>query len=70
LRHIQGYDEIHFFGDKTAEGGNDYEIYESDLTIGHRVICPKDTMNQLNVLITLIKENREKEQLNVPLQCV
>ncbi|KYN10074.1 PREDICTED: phosphomannomutase [Trachymyrmex cornetzi] len=70
LRHIQGYDEIHFFGDKTAEGGNDYEIYESDLTIGHRVTCPKDTMNQLNVLMTLIKENREKEQLDVPLQCV
>ncbi|KAL6425740.1 hypothetical protein ACFW04_009667 [Cataglyphis niger] len=70
LRHIQGYDEIHFFGDKTAEGGNDHEIYESDLTIGHRVTCPKDTMNQLNVLIALVKENREREQLNVPLQCV
>ncbi|EGI70004.1 Phosphomannomutase 2 [Acromyrmex echinatior] len=39
-------------------------------SIGHRVTCPKDTMNQLNVLMTLIKENREKEQLNVPLQCV
>ncbi|XP_076220891.1 phosphomannomutase [Nomia melanderi] len=69
LRYIQGYDEIHFFGDKTAEGGNDYEIYESDLTIGHRVTCPEDTINQLNVLMALVKENKEKEQLAVPMQC-
>lgn len=55
LRHIQGYDEIHFFGDKTREGGNDYEIYESDLTIGHRVTCPEDTINHLNVLMAVIK---------------
>jgi phosphomannomutase len=23
-----GYKEIHFFGDKTHKGGNDYEIFE------------------------------------------
>ncbi|KAG7209725.1 hypothetical protein KM043_011359 [Ampulex compressa] len=69
LRHILGYDEIHFFGDKTMEGGNDYEIYESDLTIGHRVSGPEDTKNQLNVLMALIKENKEKEQLDIPMQC-
>ncbi|KZC07308.1 PREDICTED: phosphomannomutase [Dufourea novaeangliae] len=69
LRHIQGYDEIHFFGDKTAEGGNDHEIYESDLTVGHRVTCSEDTVNQLNVLMALIKENKEKEQFTVPMQC-
>lgn len=69
LRHIQGYEEIHFFGDKTAEGGNDYEIYESDLTVGHRVTCPEDTVNQLNILIAFIKEKREREQLEVPMQC-
>merc|ERR1712216_98640 len=28
-----GFTEIHFFGDKTYEGGNDYEIYESSETI-------------------------------------
>ena len=22
----EGYDEIHFFGDKTYEGGNDFEV--------------------------------------------
>ncbi|XP_003698192.1 phosphomannomutase [Apis florea] len=69
LRHIRGYDEIHFFGDKTTEGGNDYEIYESDLTVGHRVTCPEDTINQLNILMTLMKERREKEQLEFPVQC-
>ncbi|KAF3423279.1 hypothetical protein E2986_12787 [Frieseomelitta varia] len=69
LRHIRGYDEIHFFGDKTTEGGNDYEIYESDLTVGHRVTCPEDTINQLNILMALIKERREREQLQVPMQC-
>jgi phosphomannomutase len=28
LRHLEneGYDEIHFFGDKTDKGGNDHEI--------------------------------------------
>lgn len=63
LRHIRGYDEIHFFGDKTTEGGNDYEIYESDLTVGHRVTCPDDAVNQLNVLMALIKERNEREQI-------
>ncbi|KAF7384877.1 hypothetical protein HZH66_011963 [Vespula vulgaris] len=70
LRHIQGYEEIHFFGDKTAVGGNDHEIYESDLTVGHRVTGPEDTINQLNILITLVKENKEKEQIAIPMQCV
>jgi len=31
------FDEIHFFGDKTFEGGNDYEIFTSDRTIGHSI---------------------------------
>jgi phosphomannomutase len=34
---------IHFFGDKTYKGGNDYEIYESARTIGHSVRNPEDT---------------------------
>lgn len=46
------YDEIHFFGDKTMEGGNDYEIYEDPRTIGHRVDCPETTMKIINDLIT------------------
>lgn len=62
LRHVQGYNEIHFFGDKTKEGGNDYEIYESDLTIGHRVKNPLDTVNELKILIAKKNEKRRKEQ--------
>jgi phosphomannomutase len=44
------YDEIHFFGDKTHEGGNDYEIYTHDRTIGHSVTSPEDTLRILNEL--------------------
>jgi len=44
------FDEIHFFGDKTFEGGNDFEIFSSDRTIGHTVTSPEDTMAQLNEL--------------------
>jgi phosphomannomutase len=35
LRYLDNYQEIHFFGDKTHKGGNDYEIFESERTIGH-----------------------------------
>ena len=44
------FDEIHFFGDKTFEGGNDFEIFSSSRTIGHTVTSPEDTMSQLNDL--------------------
>lgn len=44
------FDEIHFFGDKTFLGGNDYEIFSSDRTIGHTVTSPEDTIAQLNKL--------------------
>jgi phosphomannomutase len=46
----QGYEEIHFFGDKTYEGGNDFEIFTHDGTIGHAVTEPSDTMKQLKEL--------------------
>ncbi len=44
------YDEIHFFGDKTFEGGNDYEIFSHERTIGHTVTSPQDTMEQVKKL--------------------
>lgn len=62
MRHIVGYDEIHFFGDKTHEGGNDYEIYESDLTVGHRVSGPEDTVRELKVLASVINDKIAKEE--------
>ena len=42
--------EIHFFGDKTFEGGNDYEIFTSERTIGHTVTSPEDTKDQCTKL--------------------
>ena len=41
-----GITEVHFFGDKFKEGGNDYEIYSSDKTIGHAIetATPQETV--------------------------
>lgn len=50
LRFVESFKEIHFFGDKTYEGGNDFEIYTSDRTVGHSVKTPNDTMRICNEL--------------------
>jgi len=47
LKFLDDYDEIHFFGDRTAPGGNDHEIFSSERTIGHTVKDPSDTIAQL-----------------------
>ncbi|KAM0802568.1 phosphomannomutase [Usnea florida] len=47
------YSTIHFFGDKTYKGGNDYEIFEDHRTIGHSVKNPEDTMRILKELFDL-----------------
>jgi len=44
------YTTIHFFGDKTFKGGNDYEIYTDPRVIGHSVTNPEDTMAQVKEL--------------------
>ena len=44
------YDEIHFFGDKTHKGGNDYEIFTDSRVIGHKVEEYRDTIEILNRL--------------------
>lgn len=44
------YTTIHFFGDKTFKGGNDYEIYEDPRTTGHSVKTPEDTVRILKEL--------------------
>jgi len=46
LNHVQdeGFTEIHFFGDKTYKGGNDYEIFTDPRTIGHDVANPNETI--------------------------
>lgn len=49
LRHVvnEAFDEIHFFGDRAMEGGNDYEIFNDPRVIGHTVTSPEDTKKQL-----------------------
>ncbi|MCJ1227403.1 Phosphomannomutase [Toensbergia leucococca] len=44
------YTTVHFFGDNTQKGGNDYEIAEDPRTVGHAVKNPEDTMRQLEEL--------------------
>lgn len=51
--HEGEYDEIHFFGDKTFVGGNDYEIYTHPRVIGHSVKNPADTVAQVTTLFNL-----------------
>ena len=55
LRYVEkdSFKAIHFFGDKTAPGGNDHEIFEDLRTIGHTVMCPEDTREQLTTLFNL-----------------
>lgn len=57
LQHVEAekargteYTTIHFFGDKTYKGGNDYEIYEDPRTVGHAVQTPEDTARILKEL--------------------
>ncbi|KAH9278650.1 Phosphomannomutase [Echinococcus granulosus] len=50
LRFLEDYDTIHFFGDKTMKGGNDFEIFSHPRTIGHSVVGPEDTKKQLQDL--------------------
>lgn len=55
LQHVEteGFDEIHFFGDKTEKGGNDYEIFNDPRVVGHKVTDPADTRRQLEKLFKL-----------------
>lgn len=40
------FDTIHFFGNETTPGGNDYEIYDDPRTVGHSVQNPQDTVQR------------------------
>jgi len=46
------FDEIHFFGDKTFEGGNDFEIFSHPRTVGHAIedADPLTTLKKLSEL--------------------
>ena len=49
LRYLENenWKAIHFYGDRTEEGGNDYQLFVDPRTIGHAVTCPEDTIKQL-----------------------
>ncbi|PSN60415.1 eukaryotic phosphomannomutase [Corynespora cassiicola Philippines] len=56
LRHVEAdkdreggveFTTIHFFGDKCYEGGNDWEIFKDERTVGHAVEDENDTLKQL-----------------------
>lgn len=53
LRYLEAdnFKEIHFFGDKTFKGGNDYEIFTDDRTVGHTVTSWRDTMKQVQEIL-------------------
>uniref|UniRef100_A0A670K1J5 Phosphomannomutase n=1 Tax=Podarcis muralis TaxID=64176 RepID=A0A670K1J5_PODMU len=40
------FDTIHFFGNETSPGGNDYEIYDDPRTVGHSIQSPQDTVRR------------------------
>jgi phosphomannomutase len=52
LRYLreEAYEEVHFFGDKTFPGGNDYEIFSHPSVVGHTVTSPEDTVAQCTAL--------------------
>lgn len=58
LQHLlkDGFKTIHFFGDKTFKGGNDYEIYEDPRTVGHSVKSPADTVIQAQKALEELKK--------------
>jgi phosphomannomutase len=51
LRFLEEFRVVHFFGDKTEPGGNDYELYASERTIGHKVTSPEDTRRQVDEVL-------------------
>ncbi|ORM39424.1 Phosphomannomutase [Babesia sp. Xinjiang] len=51
LINLGEYDVIHYFGDNTKPGGNDYEIYSHPDVMGHTVKDYRDLIVQLNELL-------------------
>lgn len=45
--------DIHFFGDKTFSGGNDFEIYQDPRTKGYSVTSPEDTVQKLKEIFKI-----------------
>lgn len=55
LEHLDKYQEIHYFGDKYEENGNDYNLINNKNIIGHRINSIEETKN---LLINLLIQNK------------
>ena len=53
LQFLNSYERILFFGDKIMEGGNDFEIYNHELTESYSVINPEDTITKLTKIFNI-----------------
>tara|TARA_B110000285_G_C14885513_1_gene495973 strand:+ start:25 stop:774 length:750 start_codon:yes stop_codon:yes gene_type:complete len=54
LDHLtDNYQEIHYFGDKYTETGNDYNIINDTRVIGHKVNNVSETINILSTMILI-----------------
>jgi phosphomannomutase len=53
LQFLSNYESLYFFGDRTAKGGNDYEIAHSPLVKSFTVTDPADTVAQVSTLFGL-----------------
>ena len=61
LRHLEAergrsglvFEEVHFFADKAFPGGNDWELYQDERTIGHAIKNPEETMREVKRLFDL-----------------
>ncbi len=51
IKYLDGYSEIHYFGDKYKEGGNDFEIMQHSSIIAHPVDNTEQTEEILQNLI-------------------
>uniref|UniRef100_A0A0R3RV65 Phosphomannomutase n=1 Tax=Elaeophora elaphi TaxID=1147741 RepID=A0A0R3RV65_9BILA len=51
LQFLDDFHTIHFFGDRTAPGGNDYDLFIHPRTTGYTVEDPEDTKKQVSKLL-------------------
>lgn len=58
LRHLEEYDDIYFFGDRTQPGGNDYELFASPRTKSFTVSGPEDTQK---LVLEVLKDIEKRE---------
>lgn len=57
LKDFTDYEEIIFFGDKTMKGGNDHDIAEALIGMGHTVFAVKDWQDTYHILAQMHEPN-------------